>query len=97
MSHPPREHTWYECKCNKTGCMFCDGGLGACTVCGGFEGTLSTECAGRELHPNTLNAIWKGHIDYRDGRWVTGERWWDGKLHTWKEWAERKKQDVTAI
>ncbi len=54
------EHTWYECNCYETGCQFCDGGLGACTVCGGFEGTLTKECCGYKLDGFVQDAIYKG-------------------------------------
>ena len=64
------KHTKYECNCNETGCMFCDGGLFACTVCGGFEGTLTTECCGHKLHQAVLDAVYAGKIDYKNGRWV---------------------------
>jgi hypothetical protein len=42
-------HIWYECKCHRVGCQFCDGGLGLCTVCGGFEGSLLPKCPGIRL------------------------------------------------
>jgi len=66
-----REHTWYECHCEQSGCMFCDGGLGACTVCGGAEGTLTTECCGRRLTEEEKDKVYKeGTLDYLDGQWV---------------------------
>lgn len=45
----PLAHVWYKCECYQTGCQFCDGGLGYCTVCGGAEGSLLPECPGRKL------------------------------------------------
>ena len=42
-------HVFFECKCNETGCQFCDGGLGYCTVCGGAEGSLLPHCPGVQL------------------------------------------------
>lgn len=86
------KHTWFECKCGQVDCQFCGGGLGACTVCRGFEGTLTTDCVGKRLQEPTLNAVWKGYIDFIDGRWVSGRLWWDGKLHTWKEWRQRRER-----
>jgi hypothetical protein len=51
--------------------MFCDGGLGYCAVCGGFEGTLTTDCCGRKLTPNEEDRIYrKGNLDFKDGKWV---------------------------
>ncbi len=65
------EHTWFECKCNNARCMFCDGGLGACTVCKGFEGTLTTHCCDRPITKEEENRIYKiGDLDFRDGEWV---------------------------
>lgn len=65
------KHTWYECKCHQPGCMFCDGGLGHCTVCNGFEGTLTTDCCGRKITPEEEDAIYKkGTLDFVNGEWV---------------------------
>jgi len=64
------KHTEYKCNCNRTGCMFCDGGLFSCTVCNGFEGTLTTECCGHKLHPTVLHAVYTGKIDYVNGKWI---------------------------
>lgn len=66
--HEATKHTWYECGCNRTGCMFCDGGLGSCTVCGGFEGTLPTDCPGERMDGALETRIYNGEIDYRAGR-----------------------------
>ncbi len=64
------DHVWHECTCNRPGCMFCDGGLGYCTVCKGFEGTLTTECCGREITPEEEHAIYKeGILDFVNGEW----------------------------
>lgn len=51
-------------------CMFCEGGLSACTTCGGLEGSLTKDCAGSELSSFTLDKVWKGDIDFRDGNWT---------------------------
>ena len=64
------EHTWYKCTCGEAGCMFCDGGLGACTVCNGFEGTLTEECCGFRLDEYVLEAVYKGGLDYARGQWT---------------------------
>jgi len=68
------EHNYYHCTCNRQGCMFCDGGLSYCTVCGGFEGTLPTECPGAKLYPSTHDDIWKRGLDFEHGRWVYPKR-----------------------
>lgn len=65
-------HKWYECKCNRLGCQFCDGGLAACTVCGGFEGSLPTDCPGVRMTQVQIDLVYEGKIDFRVGRgWVT--------------------------
>jgi hypothetical protein len=65
------EHTQYKCTCNHPGCMFCDGGLFHCTVCNGFEGTLTTECCGRKLTEEEEHRIYnEGNLDYKGGEWV---------------------------
>lgn len=64
-------HTEYKCKCNNSYCQFCEGGLFACTVCNGAEGTLTTDCPGGNVCEETLDKVYKGELDYREGRgWV---------------------------
>lgn len=68
------EHIFYECKCNKTGCQFCDGGLRWCTVCNGFEGTLTTECCRRKITEEEEDKIYKQKVlDFKNGKWIKGE------------------------
>jgi hypothetical protein len=51
--------------------MFCDGGLFACTVCGGTEGSLPTDCPLVHMTQQQQDDVYKGTTDYRDGRgWV---------------------------
>lgn len=66
-------HKWYVCdgKHDDRGCQFCDGGLGSCTVCGGFEGSLTTICPGVALTAEQLEAVYANKIDF--GR---GFAWW---------------------
>jgi hypothetical protein len=66
-------HTEYICKGGHgyPGCQFCDGGLFSCTVCGGFEGSLTTDCPGIKVDKKKLDEVYSGDIDYREGRgWV---------------------------
>lgn len=67
------EHIWYKCTCNEINCMFCEGGLGSCTVCGGFEGTLTKECCGHRLDSFILDAIYKGGLNYISNEWIVQE------------------------
>jgi hypothetical protein len=65
------KHTYYECKCNKPYCQFCDGGLGLCTSCNGFEGTLTTECCGRRITEEEERLIYNERVlDYVGGKWL---------------------------
>lgn len=65
------EHVYYECKGCERGCQFCDGGLGYCTVCGGFEGSLTTDCCGRKITEDEEHRIYnEGTLDFRGGQWV---------------------------
>ena len=63
-------HQQYVCPgYHDTFCMFCDGGLFACTVCGSFEGACTTECPGRRMTETEADAVYDGTLDYRDGAW----------------------------
>lgn len=65
------EHKYFKCKCNEPYCMYCDGGLGLCTICGGAEGTLTTDCCGRRITHEEEDRIYKQcNLDFRDGEWV---------------------------
>ena len=65
------EHKWHECNCSEAGCMFCVGGLGACDVCKGFEGTLTTDCCGRPITKEEEHKIYKeGTLDFINGQWM---------------------------
>ncbi len=64
------KHKWHECECHKPGCQFCDGGLGLCTVCGGFEGTLTTDCCCRQLTQEEQDEVYKGERDFVNGTWI---------------------------
>ena len=66
------KHTWYVCSGGHEypgNCMFCDGGLGSCTVCKGIEGTLPTECPGIPMTEDQQEQVYKGPLDFRNGKW----------------------------
>jgi hypothetical protein len=63
------KHSYYKCQCNRVGCQFCDGGLVACTICDGAEGTLTKECCGRLLTKEEENNIYDRRLDYENGHW----------------------------
>lgn len=76
-----RKHKYFECKCGKLGCQFCSGGLAFCTVCGGAEGTLTTECCGRKITKEEEDRIYKqGDLDFRDGKWISGTHGWSPEM-----------------
>jgi hypothetical protein len=72
------EHKFHLCK--RTSCMVCNGGLSLCTICGGAEGSLTTDCPGKQLTGKEQDKIYAGSLDFRDGSWVsapnpTNQRW----------------------
>lgn len=71
-------HAWYVCdgRHDDRGCQFCDGGLGACTVCGGFDGSLTTVCPGVALSADQLDAVYAQKIDFgHDAAWWIRAAW----------------------
>ncbi len=69
------KHVLYRCPgdedaCIEGRCMFCDGGLSMCVICGGAEGSLPTDCPGARMSDAQETAIMAGQLDYRrDGGW----------------------------
>lgn len=67
----PDDHVAVTCDGRHDGaCMFCDGGLFACAVCGGLEGSVPTQCPGAQMSDNLIDNVYRGHTDYRNGHWV---------------------------
>lgn len=60
-------------RCDRAGCMWCDGGLFVCRVCGSFEGATTTQCPKRGLTKDETDRVYAGTLDYRDGRWIDGQ------------------------
>ena len=56
------QHVWFDCKCGRDGCMFCDGGLCLCTVCNAFEGQLLSSCPGYKLSEEAHDAVYEGNV-----------------------------------
>lgn len=63
-------HTDVTCDCYRSGCNFCDGGLWACDVCGGLEGSMPSKCPGKQMTNEQRDAVYRGCLDYRDTGWV---------------------------
>jgi hypothetical protein len=55
---------------NPGDCMFCDGGLLLCTVCGLAEGSLTTHCCGYKVDYETSQRVYGDELDFIDGKWV---------------------------
>jgi hypothetical protein len=63
--HVPLVHE----NCDLYACQFCDGGLFACTVCDAFEGATPDQCPGRRMTIAESGAVYRGRLNFRDGRW----------------------------
>ena len=44
--------------------------LGICKRCRAMEGGLATECPGVPISVDEMDAIYKGDLDFIDGRWI---------------------------
>ena len=74
-SDQPADNTGHidaKCSGDCDGCMFCNGGLWACTVCGGLEGGMPSTCPGESMTAEQSDAVYAGDLDFRDGKWVEG-------------------------
>ena len=68
-------HKFFNCTCNEPYCIFCEDDLGLCTVCGGFEGTLTTDCCGHKVEEEILEIVYSRKLDYLAGQgWVVFEQ-----------------------
>lgn len=65
------KHSYYVCSkpCTEPYCRWCEGGLSLCTVCKGFEGTLTVDCPGFKIEKEDLELIYHQDLDFVDGRW----------------------------
>jgi hypothetical protein len=57
--------------CNYDTCNVCNGGLAWCTVCGGAEIELPTECPGRAMTEVEKQKIADGSLFYYGDSWKT--------------------------
>lgn len=65
-----RHHIYEEHEnCQELHCHICDGGLAVCTVCGGAEGSLTTECPGVRMTALESEYVYSGDLDFINGRW----------------------------
>lgn len=65
-------HVGYECQkpCTRSHCQFCMGGLFACTLCGGLEGSVPTHCPKTRMLDPVSDLVYKGKLDFKDGKWI---------------------------
>lgn len=64
------QHKLYHCADSCTGCMYCDGGLGLCVVCGGAEASLPRHCPGERMTEAQEDAVTAGLLDFeRNAGW----------------------------
>ena len=66
------KHIWDECKseCDNEFCNICCGGLALCKVCGLYEGSLTTDCAGYRVKSDIGDQVYAGKLDFKDGKWI---------------------------
>jgi len=58
-------------KCNNLDCNICEGGLALCKVCGGVEGSLTTECCEKSLTAEQHDRIYFNRdLDFKNGQWI---------------------------
>lgn len=73
---PWPRHTRQECNHpdgDYTHCGYCMGGLFMCSVCGGAEGELTTDCCGHSLTPAVREQCYAGRLNYtRRNGWMEG-------------------------
>lgn len=72
-------------QCDDEDCPVCLGGLAWCTVCGGGEASLPSECPGRKMTDAEEDAVQDGRldfviVDFGRGEWVDPEPGWPEKV-----------------
>lgn len=50
-------------------CKFCAAGLSMCDVCSAFEGAWPDHCPGNRMDMRTIDLVYTGRLNYRDGWW----------------------------
>ncbi|MER2114212.1 MAG: hypothetical protein ABS904_00485 [Solibacillus isronensis] len=68
-----RQHDYYDgCGTGDCGgtCYYCT--LSICKVCGGAEGSLTSDCPGTKVTGKIDDMVYGGIIDYRNGHWLHG-------------------------
>jgi hypothetical protein len=72
--HPAKyEHQAYVCRHMQYelgSCMFCDGSVYACNICGGIEGGMPASCPGRMMTADEICGVRDGKLDFVNGKWM---------------------------
>lgn len=55
-----KKHEWREIR---------DTELECCAKCHGYEGATTTDCPGKIMSYDTMQRVYKGEIDFRNGEW----------------------------
>lgn len=65
-------HVPYDCSpdCSEPHCIYCQGGLLNCIVCGGAEAQAPSECPGVRMTPEQMDAVAARKLDFNGGKWV---------------------------
>jgi hypothetical protein len=61
-------HCRAHCPPDCDGCFYCEGGLFACTTCGGAESSLTTHCSGERVPGPLRDLVSSARLDYVRGR-----------------------------
>lgn len=70
MKHAFVVHT----NCSIRNCPICEGGLHLCSVCGGAESSLTTDCPDKKIPGWLETAVSNAYMDFVGGKWVITER-----------------------
>lgn len=62
------QHSYHRCW--HANCAICVGGFAYCTVCGGAEASLPSECPGRKMTREEHERVYNGELNFADGKWI---------------------------
>lgn len=62
-------HTQHSCE--DENCNVCRGGLSLCTICGGAEESMPTECSGRDMTGDEQDEVYAGKLDFINDKWIS--------------------------
>jgi hypothetical protein len=56
--------------CDDENCSVCKGGLLLCTICGGAEASMPTNCPGFKMTESEQSLVQSGELDFKEDQWV---------------------------